>query len=98
MQQNIYFRKDVWEKFGKEEKKSELVNHLLELHYEDDVVVPGSFKADEESVSYTVAPKVIKTAKDVPKPREITQDLKFCKNGHPLMNNGKCTGKSCKYA
>lgn len=33
MQCNIYFRKNVWEQFETEEKKSELVNKLLEKHY-----------------------------------------------------------------
>lgn len=70
MQYNTYYRKDVWEKFEKEEKKSELVNHLLEQHYEDVVVKPGSFKEyDNGDVGYTVnpKPKVIKTKQDAVK-------------------------------
>jgi hypothetical protein len=63
MNQTIYFQKAIWEKFGQEEKKSELINHLLKLHYEDGVVKPGSFKAfDNGDVGYTVnpAPKIKK--------------------------------------
>lgn len=80
MQQNIYFRKDVWDKFGKEKKKSELVNKLLEAHYKKihslSKGMEDSFKYGDGSgesseytkVSETVikAPEIIKTKEDVP--------------------------------
>ena len=33
MQYNIYFRKEVWELFKDEPKKSELVNRVLKAYY-----------------------------------------------------------------
>lgn len=33
MQYNLYFRKEVWERFKDEKLKSNLVNQLLEQHY-----------------------------------------------------------------
>lgn len=87
MNQTIYFRKDVWTRFGLEKKKSELVNHLLELHYENDVVEPGSFKAyDNGDVSYIVNP--------IKKPSEVLEKLKpegkLCKHGTSM--------EFCKFA
>lgn len=38
MQQNIYFRKDVWDKFKDEENKSGLINELLADLYRVDKV------------------------------------------------------------
>lgn len=39
MNQTIYFRKGVWDKFQHEKEKSDLINSLLEMHYESIVEV-----------------------------------------------------------
>jgi hypothetical protein len=33
MNHTVYFRKGIWERFEKEENKSELINSLLSKHY-----------------------------------------------------------------
>jgi hypothetical protein len=81
MNQTIYFRKDVWSKFEKEEKKSELINHLLTEHY-DDVDVAEVIKA--------IDPKPPKK-EGLPKINIInTPTPKFCKHGNP---KGLCMDK-----
>lgn len=90
------------ERFEKETKKSELVNHLLAGHYEDDVVEAGSFKTyDNGDVSYTVNAKPkfsIDATKGTAVATQIPDD-DYCKvHNVRLTPYGKCLQKGCKYA
>lgn len=65
MQQNIYFRKNVWERLKHEPDKSKLINELLSMHYEGEIHAVEEIK---EIISEPIPslPKIIKTVKDIP--------------------------------
>ena len=89
MNQTIYFRKDVWELFETEPKKSDLINRLLEEHY------------TQSSKNWVARPskdpviKNIATADAVDKVKDLfPQSRKLCKvHGTPLTLEGKCLQK-----
>lgn len=54
MQQNIYFRKDVWDKFKDEENKSGLINELLGDLYKVEKTIPKS-KNIKDSLDGTIS-------------------------------------------
>ena len=92
MQQNIYFRKDVWEKFKDEENKSEVINMLLKDFY-------GQIKNPVNPFKSSLV------VKDIPapnatfeiKPSKERDSKGLCKiHGTPLDDRGKCLVKGCK--
>ena len=88
MNQTIYFRKKVWDRFGPEEKKSELVNNLLERHYYD-TVGNKTQKEVQEDIK-------IKTIDIIQKPRKLL-DADYCKHGYTrTMCKYSKNGKPCK--
>ena len=50
MNQTIYFRKDIWELFGSEPKKSDLINSLLEAHYLGEQPIKINLKPADTSI------------------------------------------------
>lgn len=69
MQQNIYFRKHIWERFKDEDDKSDLINRLLEEHY-DDVAVKKAIG----TANPVMSPAASKTKQDAVK--EVFPDAK----------------------
>ena len=99
--QNLYLNKKFLlyihhPQFKSEEKKSELVNKLLEAHYSLRPVKRTTSLDMDEIITKGVAgtSKTLGTLKGV-KP---ASEMLLCKNGHPLARGNKCMGKNCKFS
>lgn len=98
MNQTIYFRKEVWEKFENEDSKSQLVNELLAKHYGTlETTPPKALLTDEATLTgFRNVPDGTRI-KDLASVKRFEQGV--CKiHGLPLDGRGRCMQKGCKYS
>lgn len=95
MNQTIYFRKDIWDKFQKEENKSDIINKLLGEYYNTTQEFP-KVQVKLESPIIKTPKQATEAVKNLP---DKLRGANECKNGH-LIPEGrtKCLQKGCKYA
>lgn len=109
MNQTIYFRKDVWEKFQDEKNKSELINNLLDDWYSGKITNPmpqnkKPYINSVQGISERVH-KIIKTPVDAKVVTMAKVEKEFAKadslcpiHETPLDSRGRCLQKKCKYS
>lgn len=89
MNQTIYFRKEVWDKFKDESQKSDLINLLLSRHYE--YYHPGTLIEEVSDESIVGNADLAKTLKPM--------TSNFCRGGHLIpTGRDRCLGKGCEYS
>jgi hypothetical protein len=86
MNQTIYFRKDVWEKFGEEKGKSNIINQLLAEHYGLDpreVTVSDELIPEQFTRPQVMSPQVRQAEPFVPRPPDPNSGYPCCVTRRP---------------